>query len=469
MLVELQSPLAQHLLQHRIRQQTQFLGVHLQRHVAIPQVIRRLQQSQRLRRSDHHHWFWRRGHHHLWCALGIGEAASGDQLLTARQLKQHGAAILQIAATSADPPFSSAQRQARQGGGCITIQLLRQHHGSVALGQKHVLFGSALRRDGANPVITATNQTMTDTPNQLPPWRGSVSLDFELAADGTTQWQGGARSPLKLLRHFTAGDGRCVMPLLHTAGGLVGGDQLEIALHAAAGSRSFLTSVAAQKIYGSRGRSRVQPQGRWAQITLQAELEAGADLEWLPQETVVFAGALLEQQQQITLAPGASWLGADVVRLGRTARGEDLGAGRFCNSLSIRRGEQWSVVERLSLEQEQLPNPHGMGGEPVLGTLIWIAPEPLENEQLAQLLKGGRADREGLSGTMAIGPLEPGLIARYRGGSSQAARLWFFRLWRRIRAVQGLSEPSWPRTWPFQEAELALNPEPATTATTAAR
>ena len=56
---------------------------------------------------------------------------------------------------------------------------------------------------------------------------------------------------------------------------------------------------------------------------------------------------------------------------------------------------------------------------------------------------------------MAIGALEPGLIARYRGGSSQAARLWFFRLWRRIRAVQGLSEPSWPRTWPFQEAELA--------------
>ncbi|MEK9631410.1 MAG: urease accessory protein UreD, partial [Synechococcus sp.] len=138
---------------------------------------------------------------------------------------------------------------------------------------------------------------MTDTPDQMQPWRGSVSLRFAPAADGTTQWQGGARSPLKLLRHFTAGDGRCVMPLLHTAGGLVGGDQLEIDLHAAAGSRSFLTSVAAQKIYGSRGRSRVQPQGRWAQISLQAELEAGADLEWLPQETVVFAGALLEQQQ----------------------------------------------------------------------------------------------------------------------------------------------------------------------------
>ena len=337
------------------------------------------------------------------------------------------------------------------------------------MGQKHVLSGSALRRHGANPVITATNQTMTETPALMQPWRGSVHLRFEQAADGTTQWQGGACSPLKLLRHFTAGDGRCVMPLLHTAGGLVGGDQLEIDLHAAAGSRAFLTSVAAQKIYGSRGRSRVQPQGRWVQIALRAELEPGADLEWLPQETVVFAGALLEQQQRITLAPGASWLGADVVRLGRTARGEDLGAGRFCNNLGIRRGEQWAVVERLSLEQEQLQHLHGMDGEPVLGTLVWIAPEPLATDQLTELLNGARADREGLSGTMAIGALEPGLIARYRGGSSQAARLWFFRLWRRIRAVQDLSEPSWPRTWPFQEAELALNPEPATTTTTTAR
>ena len=230
---------------------------------------------------------------------------------------------------------------------------------------------------------------MTDTPDQMQPWRGSVSLRFAPAANGTTQWQGGARSPLKLLRHFTAGDGRCVMPLLHTAGGLVGGDQLEIGLQAAAGSRSFLTSVAAQKIYGSRGRSRVQPQGRWAQISLQAELEAGADLEWLPQETVVFAGALLEQQQQINLAPGASWLGADVVRLGRTARGEDLGAGRFCNSLSIRRGEQWSVVERLSLEQEQLRHPHGMGGEPVLGTLIWIAQNPWQTSSSLSCWKAG--------------------------------------------------------------------------------
>ena len=310
---------------------------------------------------------------------------------------------------------------------------------------------------------------MTETPAAIQPWRGSVNLRFEPAADGTTQWQGGARSPLKLLRHFTAGDGRCVMPLLHTAGGLVGGDQLDIALRAASGSRAFITSVAAQKIYGSRGRSRVQPQGRWAQIALQAELEAGADLEWLPQETVVFAGALLEQQQHITLAPGASWLGADVVRLGRTARGEDLGAGRWCNSLSIRRGGQWAVVERLSLEQEQLQHPHGMGGEPVLGTLIWIAPEALASEQLTELLEGGRADNKDLDGTMAIGALEPGLIARYRGPSSQAARLWFFRLWRRIRAVQGLSEPSWPRTWPFQEAELALSRGPAAAPTTAAR
>lgn len=101
-----------------------------------------------------------------------------------------------------------------------------------------------------------------------------------------------------------------------------GGDQLAIKLELAANSCALITSVAAQKIYGTRGRSRLDPNGRWAEIKLQSKLAAGADLEWLPQETVVFEGGLLQQQHRVELAENASWLGIDVVRLGRTARGK---------------------------------------------------------------------------------------------------------------------------------------------------
>ena len=283
------------------------------------------------------------------------------------------------------------------------------------------------------------------------PWCAAADLHFQLNNEGQTILQGGATAPLRLQRSRLQSDGRCELPLLHTAGGLVGGDQLRINLHLQPGSRALVTSVAAQKVYGSRGRSRLHPQGRWARLELLAQLGAGADLEWLPQETLVFAGGLLEQRQTILLEPGASWLGTEVVRLGRTAAGEGLGEGCWRSSLELRRGDHWQLVDRLQLQGEALQSAHGMAGEPVFASLVWAAPHPLEPTVLQQLLEQGRQDRSGLPGEMALGSLEQGVIARYRGPSSQAARFWFTRLWARIRAVRGLPTPELPRVWPFQE------------------
>ena len=49
---------------------------------------------------------------------------------------------------------------------------------------------------------------------------------------------------------------------------------------------------------------------------------------------------------------------------------------------------------------------------------------------------------------------EAGLVARYRGPSTTAARSWFTRIWFRIRAARGLAAPELPRVWPFQEEPL---------------
>jgi urease accessory protein len=161
----------------------------------------------------------------------------------------------------------------------------------------------------------------------------------------------------------------------------------------------------------------------------------------------------------VDLAPGASWLGAEVVRLGRTAAGEGLGAGRWRSDLEIRRLDatgvpaKWELVDRLELGGEALAGEHGMGGAPVFGSLVWVAPAPLAPEALKRLLAEARGDRAGLVGAMVCGALDQGLVARYRGPSSQAARLWFRRLWARVRAQRGLSAPTPPRVWPFQEEE----------------
>jgi urease accessory protein len=239
----------------------------------------------------------------------------------------------------------------------------------------------------------------------------------------------------------------------------VGGDRLSITVHLEPGSRALLTSVAAQKVYSTIGRSRLRPEGAWALQELAFQLEEGADLEWLPQELVVYANGLYEQRTQVNLAPGAGWLGAELVRLGRTAAGESLGAGRWRSLLEIRRrdpgGDRWELVDRLELGGSSLVEAHGLAGEPVFGSLVWAAPRKLAGAELVELVEACRGDRSGLEGTMACGSLEQGLLARYRGPSSTAARSWFTRLWARIRAAQGLAAPELPRVWPFQERPFA--------------
>ena len=294
-------------------------------------------------------------------------------------------------------------------------------------------------------------------------WHGAAELEFTARQGSTgeppvTVHQGWATSPLKLQRAYPQADGRCELPLLHTAGGLVGGDQLTLRAHLAPGSQALLTSVAAQKVYGTVGRSRLVPQGQWARQSLHFSLEAGSDLEWLPQELVLFAGGLLEQNLTVELAAGASWLGMDVVRLGRSAAGETLGQGCWRSRLQVCRrgpeGRRWELVDPLEISGASLAAEHGMAGQPVLGSLVWAAPQPLGAAALAQLLADCRSDRQGLEGDLACGALDQGLIARYRGPSSQAARFWFTRVWARIRAARGLSAPELPRVWPFQEQPL---------------
>jgi urease accessory protein len=223
-------------------------------------------------------------------------------------------------------------------------------------------------------------------------------------------------------------------------------------------SRALITSVAAQKVYGSIGRSRLHPKGTWANQSVSCRLSSNSDLEWLPQELVVYADALVEQNLDVQLADDASFLSAEIVRLGRTAAGEDLGQGCWRSAVSLRRigenGTRWEQVDRLELSGDALHHRHGLNGDAVFGTLIWAAPAPLTNPTLQSLLSNARNDRAGLEGQMQCSGLEQGLIARYVGPSSRDARFWFSRIWARTRAQRQLSEPRIPRVWPLQEQPL---------------
>ncbi|MBF2945707.1 urease accessory protein UreD, partial [Pseudomonas aeruginosa] len=70
--------------------------------------------------------------------------------------------------------------------------------------------------------------------------------------------------------------------------------------------------------------------------TLEIHLEPGATLEWLPQESIVFAGAQAELETRIQLRGDARLFYWDMVALGRPASGERFASGHFVAALDIR-------------------------------------------------------------------------------------------------------------------------------------
>jgi len=263
-------------------------------------------------------------------------------------------------------------------------------------------------------------------------------------------------APLKLMRVFNdKADGRCEIPILHSAGGIVGGDQLTINIKAEKESMAICSSVAAQKVYGTRGRSKLNPQGKWANQRCFFQIEKNSDFEWIPQELIVYQGGLFEQNMIVNLDPSSSFFCVDLVRLGRTAAGEELGSGIWRSSLEIFRentqGKHYEFNDRLELSGKALKSIHGLEQKPVFGSLTWITPTVIKQKDLSDLLVKCRKQRIGLEGFMTCSLLENGISARYTGSSTQSARFWFYRIWSLTRILRNLSVPEYMRIWPMQE------------------
>ena len=278
---------------------------------------------------------------------------------------------------------------------------------------------------------------------------------------GITSHQARCTAPFKLMRGTNQVDGRFEIPILHTAGGLVGGDELMIKVQAEESTTALLTTVAAQKVYGSVGISTIHPEGQWAKQTCEFEINEDADLEWLPQEVVMFGDSLFEQNMFVQLYPNSSFVSAEIVRLGRTAAGEHLGRGRWRSRLEICRHmpdrNHWEFIDQLELGGNALSSIHGMDNQPVFGSMVWIGPTSFSKDILNQLVHDSLDERIGLDGGMSCSALEHGLSARFIGSSSQAARYWFFRIWSQIRKLRKLSLPKVLRVWPMQEEPLCRN------------
>ena len=153
---------------------------------------------------------------------------------------------------------------------------------------------------------------------------------------------------------------------LNTAGGVTGGDRLDYALTVGAGARVTGATQTAERAYRATG---AEP-GR---VVTRLEVGAGARLDWLPQEVIVFEGAHLHRLTDVALAADATFLGVESVVLGRAAHGETLARATLDDLRSIRRAGRLVHQEHLAFGARALADPATFGAARAMATITFLA------------------------------------------------------------------------------------------------
>lgn len=212
-------------------------------------------------------------------------------------------------------------------------------------------------------------------------WAAKLELRFHAdfgSAGKRTLLTNRHQGPLRIQKAlYPEGPDCCHAIVVHPPGGIAGGDLLEIDLNLDADAHAVITTPGAAKWYGST-------QGRAAQQ--QIEMNLCGDLEWLPQESIIFNQARGDSQIRITIAPESRMIGWDAVVLGRKASGEAFESGAFSQSVSLSLASALEWEERLCLSgaDPAMRSIVGLGSQAALNTIWAVLRERDQWSQEAQ-------------------------------------------------------------------------------------
>jgi urease accessory protein len=175
--------------------------------------------------------------------------------------------------------------------------------------------------------------------------------------------------------------------LVNTAGGIACGDRFSVEIEAQAGASLTIATPAAEKVYRSDGPK--------ADLSVKLSLGAGARLDWLPQETILFDKARLVRRLDASMPEDAHLTLFEAVVFGREARAERITDGLFEDCWRIRRGQHLVYADTLRLDgpiADLLQKPSVGKGARAFATMIHAAPDAEARlEPLREYLPSGNS------------------------------------------------------------------------------
>jgi urease accessory protein len=186
----------------------------------------------------------------------------------------------------------------------------------------------------------------------------SLHLSFEAAAqNGTILRVRRQQPPWRVLRGFAAPSGELLAHVHNVSGGVFDTDTLDCRIDVGAEALAQVTSTGATRLYRSRSADRSASQ------TMRVSVGDNGYLEYLPDQTIPFAGSRFEQRTRIELHRGASLIWWERIAPGREASGEIFQFDSFASDFEIRAEGEPAAIENWILEplQRRVDSPGRLG------------------------------------------------------------------------------------------------------------
>lgn len=262
-------------------------------------------------------------------------------------------------------------------------------------------------------------------------WQAQLELGFEHKYGKTVLAQRRHIGPLTVQRPFYPEGEVCHVYVLHPPGGVVAGDNLTIAVNAATGSAALVTTPAAGKFYRS--------DGKLARQQLALTVAAGASLEWLPQETIIYEGAQVASDVRLDLAADARFIGWEILALGRPAAQEGFTTGDVAMNWQIFRAGELFYRERMRIDAGAFAANWGLNGHSACGTMFACPATALQLAAVHALI--GEASGRGVT---LLGDM---LVCRALDSRADRLRDFFQQVWRLLRPDVVGRDACAPRIW----------------------
>lgn len=282
-------------------------------------------------------------------------------------------------------------------------------------------------------VIAPSSPTAADSEGG---WEAALELGYARRGERTVPTHRRHRGPIRVQKHHEPELGVCQHILVHPPAGMAGGDSVDVDVAVGPGAHAQLTTPGATPWYRSAGPA--------ARQSVRARVDAGATLELLPREHLVFDGAEVVIDTDVTLAADARLVMWDIVALGRPHGDAPFTRGRVHADARIWRAGAlvWCDRMRLAADDHRRASALGLGGADVCATLVVAAPHRLALDACHDVETPDPAGAR--AGITDLGGL---VIGRWLGAAVEPARRWLEAMWRALRPQAVGRAALAPRIW----------------------